>query len=135
MFEGNPINRSAGVKVMVWVNCVVLIFTGIFGFIGNIFNFLNIAYPILAFYIFLFGLISTSVELGIGPAAKRFALLTDWLGSAFFFFFVGTIGVSFFSNSLLVFIGGVYSCFVGCASFVDHFACKPATQADVIRPR
>eukprot|EP00796_Vickermania_ingenoplastis_P005619 gene5619-4038_t len=85
MFEGNPIARSAGVKVMVWANCAVLIFSGFFGFIGNIFNFLNLTYPILAAYVLLFGLVATAVEVNLGFVTKSFGILTDWLGSAIYF--------------------------------------------------
>lgn len=135
MFDGNPIARSPAVKVMVWMDCVVLIFAGFFGLIGNIFNFFNIAYPIFAFYLLLFGLICTGVELGIGFVTSRFGVLTDWIGASFFFIFVGTIGVSFFSNSLIVFICGVYTCVVGFASIIDHFVCKSSTVPATIRPR
>lgn len=135
MFEGNPIARSPAVKVMVWIDCAVLIFAGFAGFIGNIFNFLNFVYPVLGIYIILFGLICSAVELGIGFVTSRFAFLTDWIGASFFFIFVGTIAISFFSNSLIVFLCGVYSCAVGFASIIDHFVCKSDTVPATIRPR
>lgn len=134
LFQGNPIERSPGVKVLVWANCAVLIVGGFFGFIGNIFNFLNLTYPVLAAYILLFGIIATAVEVGLNFATKSFGILTDWLGSAMYFIFVGTIGISFVSNSIIVLVCGIFSCIVGIACFVDHFACKTHSIGDTIRP-
>lgn len=133
MFQGNPIGRTPAVKVMVWVNCGLLMVAGLFGFISNIFNFLNLTYPVLALYVCVFGVIASGVELGIGFAVKNVGILTDWFGSALYFIFVGTIGISFVDHSILIFLAGVYSLIVGIGCVIDHcFFTKDGE--DLIRP-
>lgn len=126
--------RSPGITVMIYVNCISLVVCGFFGFLGNIFNFLNLTYPVLAIYVIIFGIMAASAQFRFSFATSYFGFLIDWLGASLFYIFVGTIGVCFISNSLILFLAGVYSCVVGVGCIVDHFACKTHTVEDTIRP-
>lgn len=117
-----PLKRTPVVQVMVWVNCGLLIFSGIYNTVANIINFLDPTVFVLAVYIAFFGVIGCASQFRFAFALRFFGFMQDWLLQSIFFIFVGTLGISFGPTSLIAFIVGIVSCCVGVACIIDHFA-------------
>ncbi|KPI86613.1 putative COP1-associated protein [Leptomonas seymouri] len=117
-----PQERSRVVRILVLVNCAVLVIFGFIAFIGNVLNFLDLTIPVLAIYMCLFGLVLTACEMNLAASKTYFGALHDWLGEAVFMIFVGTLGVAIWTSSIFALTGGFYSIFVGIATILDQFA-------------
>ncbi|KPA85881.1 putative COP1-associated protein [Leptomonas pyrrhocoris] len=117
-----PQERSRVVRILVLVDCAVLVIFGFIAFIGNLLNFFDLTVPVLAIYMCIFGLVLTSCEMNLAASKTYFGALHEWLGEAVFMIFVGTLGVAIWTASLFGLIGGFYSIVVGAAVIVDQFA-------------
>jgi hypothetical protein len=117
-----PQERSRTVRILVLVDCAVVVVFGFFAFIGNIINFFDLTVPVLALYMCLFGLVLTSREMNMAASKIYFGALHEWLGEAVFMIFVGTLGVAIWTSSIFAMIAGFFSIFAGIMVILDQFA-------------
>ena len=130
--------KSNVAKGFTWVNNVALAALGAYSFILSFQYFKDPTHCVLTGYMCLFGILGILIEVQVVAATSNFHFLVGEKGKAFFFLFVGTLGLSFGPDTtptqlIIPFLLGIFSCVSAAVLFIDSCSSPPAEGGNVMR--
>ena len=123
---------------MCWTTGIALTVLGAYSFINEIQNYTDPTRVVLSLYLCAFGVLTISSELGLGYIRTYFQLIDGKKGRAVFFWFTGTLGLSFGpytspASKIVPFLLGIMAFVAGFFVALDRqCCCKEDSDAPVV---